>query len=74
MPLVNLFHLAKSFVTDDTSQEVSYSTFLRSWHERWSRTLKFRSQNQHSKCNECEKFKAYRKLAVNLQDARAVSE
>ena len=57
MPLVNLYNLAISFDTDETDTEVSYSTFLRCWHDKWCSTLKFRSETQHSKCTECEKSK-----------------
>ena len=74
MLLVHGFHLVKSFATYDTSQAVSYSTCLRSWHGRWPRALKFGYPNQHATCNECGQRKACRKLAVNLQVARAVSD
>ena len=52
----------------------SYTTFLRCYSDKWSRTLRFRHQSQHSKCNTCEKLKEWRRHASSPEDAGLVCQ
>ena len=61
--------LAQTFLPD---QKVSYSTFALRYHSKWEQCLKVRREGQHSKCNHCEKFKAYRRQVTHPTDVEQV--
>ena len=50
----------------------SYGTFVRCYHGTWSKCVRFRMQSQHAKCNDCERFKAWRRTAATAQDVAMV--
>ncbi len=52
----------------------TYSTFLRCYKQRWSRTLKIRVRGHHAKCPDCERFKEFRRLAHSPADISEVSQ
>ncbi|CAJ1370296.1 unnamed protein product [Effrenium voratum] len=52
----------------------SFSTFCRIYHSDWAKWLKIRTEGQHSKCDSCEKFKAWRRLASSKSDVDMVSK
>ena len=52
----------------------SYSTFCRVYHAQFSKVLKFRTESQHGKCNDCERFKQWRRTASSKADKDRVSQ
>lgn len=52
----------------------SFATFSRMFHSTFQDWLKVRTEGQHSKCNECEKLKAWRKQCHSKQDVDLVQK
>ena len=52
----------------------SYSTFTRVFSKSFARVLRWRAESQHAKCNDCERFKAYRRSCSTFDDAARVSK
>ena len=50
----------------------SYAMFVRCYHSKWSKCVRFRMQSQHAKCNDCERFKAWRRTASSAQDVALI--
>lgn len=47
-----------SIVLLNDSPSLSYTTFLRRWHQKWGLVLKFRDQSTFSQCDVCSELKA----------------
>ena len=52
----------------------SFATFSRVYHGDWQHFLKVRSERQHSKCNDCQKLKAWRRQCQTKADVDKVQK
>ena len=52
----------------------SFSTFSFVYHSEWQKWLKVRSENQHKKCNDCQKLKAWRRQCHSKADIDLVQK
>eukprot|EP00435_Cladocopium_sp_Y103_P074937 s296_g52.t1 len=52
----------------------SFATFSRVYHGEWQPFLKIRSERQHSKCNDCQKLKAWRRQCQTKADIDKVQK
>jgi hypothetical protein len=50
----------------------SFATFSRVYHSEWQPFLKIRTERQHSKCNDCQKLKAWRRQCQSKADVDKV--
>ena len=70
--LTELREVATNFL--QPSPVPSYSTFTRVFSHKFPGIIKFRAETQHAKCNDCERFKAYRRTCSTHSDAALVGK
>ena len=52
----------------------SFRTFLKVYHQSWSKSLRIRGVAQHAACTDCERFKTYLRSASNSAQRRQLKE
>eukprot|EP00435_Cladocopium_sp_Y103_P008496 s6158_g2.t1 len=70
--LADLRELSMAFCSQETPP--SFATFSRVYHQSWQAWLKIRTEGQHAMCSECQRFKAWRKLATSSEGKNLVKE
>lgn len=65
--LAEMREMALAF-NPNTPHPPSSATFSRVYHAKWQDWLKVRHEGQHAICSDCQRFKAWRKVATSKED------